>query len=87
LQSNPLIHVTDPDGLFTSDELTRVHDAVHAVVEPCGVCVPDGEGVPYYGSFSGGHAAKQGKRPRPPTPLLHERALTDDVTKKLLERV
>jgi len=36
LQTNPLIHVNDPNGLFTSDELTRVHDAVDAVVEPCG---------------------------------------------------
>ena len=33
LQSNPLIRVNDPNGLFTSDELTRVHDAV---VELCG---------------------------------------------------
>jgi hypothetical protein len=33
LHSNPLIHVNDPNGLFTSDELTRVHDAV---VGPCG---------------------------------------------------
>jgi hypothetical protein len=35
LQSIPLIHVNDPNGLFTSDELTRVHDAVYTVVEPC----------------------------------------------------
>jgi hypothetical protein len=26
LQCNPLIHVNDLNGLFTSDELTRVHD-------------------------------------------------------------
>jgi hypothetical protein len=30
LQGNPLIHVNDPSGLFTSDELPRVHDAVDA---------------------------------------------------------
>jgi hypothetical protein len=28
LPSNPLIHVNEPNGLFTSDELTRVRDAV-----------------------------------------------------------
>ena len=36
LQCDPLIHVNDPNGLFTSDDLTRVHGAVDAVVEPCG---------------------------------------------------
>ena len=41
LQSNPLIHVNDINGLFTSDELTRVHDAVDAAVEPCGVRVTE----------------------------------------------
>ena len=38
LQTNPLIHVNDPNGLFTSDESTRVHDEVDAVVESCGAC-------------------------------------------------
>jgi len=32
LQSNSLLHVNDPNGLFMSDEVTRVHDAVSAVV-------------------------------------------------------
>jgi hypothetical protein len=36
LQTNLLIHVNDPNGLFTPDELARVHDVVDAVVEPCG---------------------------------------------------
>jgi hypothetical protein len=44
LQSYPLIHVNDPTGLFTSDDLTRVDDAVAAVVEPWGVCVTETAG-------------------------------------------
>jgi hypothetical protein len=36
LQTNPLIQVNDPNGLFATDELTRVHAAVDAVVEACG---------------------------------------------------
>jgi len=37
LQINPLIPVQDPNGLFTSDELIPVRDAVDGVVEPRGV--------------------------------------------------
>jgi hypothetical protein len=36
LQTNPPIHVKDANGLFTSDELTSVQDAVDVVAEPCG---------------------------------------------------
>jgi hypothetical protein len=34
MQGNPLIRVNDSNSVLTSDELTRVHDAVDAVVEP-----------------------------------------------------
>ena len=34
LKRDPLIQDCDPNGLFTSEELTRVRDAVDAVVEP-----------------------------------------------------
>jgi hypothetical protein len=35
LPSDPLINVNDLNGLFTFDELTRVHGDVDALVEPC----------------------------------------------------